>query len=78
MAKVTLDPIEDRLGIIYGYIRRKTKDISQTEMAEALDISQQTYSYRLNNECFSIRDLLGIFRKLKTSDSDILRLMRCL
>ena len=78
MAKVTLDPIEDRLGIIYGYIRRKTKDISQTEMAEALDITQQTYSYRLNNESFSIRDLLGIFKKLKTSDADILRLMRCL
>lgn len=80
MAKVTLDPVQQHMWMIYGYISRTMdeQNISQTEMAEELNMTQQVFSYRLRNERLSIRDLLRIFGKLKTSDADILRLMRCL
>ena len=79
MAKVTLDPVQVQMWTISGYIHREMdeQNITQSDMAEELNMSQQTFSYRLKNELFTVRDLLRIFRKLKTSDADILRLMRC-
>lgn len=80
MAKVTLDPVQTQMWVISGYIHREMdeQNITQAEIAEDLNMSQQTFSYRLKNELFTVRDLLRIFRKLKTTDADILRLMRCL
>lgn len=80
MAKVTLDPVQQHMWMLSGYIRRTMdeQNITQAEMADELNMSQQTFSYRLKNELFTARDLLRIFRKLKTSDADILRIVRCL
>ena len=79
MAKVTLDPVQQQMWMLSGYIRRTMdeQNISQVEMADELNMSQQTFSYRLKNELLTARDLFRIFRKLKTSDADILRIVRC-
>ena len=78
MAKVTLDPVQQQMWVISGYIRREmdAQGISQVEMADALNMTQQTFSYRLKNELLTIRDFLRIIRKLQPTDGEIIRLMR--
>lgn len=66
MPKIILDSTKRKLNRVSDYIRRemRTQGISQGEMAEALLISQQAYSAKLNGNRFTVEDLIRIFDKL--------------
>lgn len=67
-----LDPARHKVNLLCDFIRRRAKDLelSQSEMAAELFISQQAYSYRLRTGSFTTDQLIRIFRKLKASKEE--------
>ena len=69
------DQLNNRLvTLIYGTM--KVKKVTQTQMADKLDISQQAFGKKLKNKQFTFSDLVTIFTELEISDADILSVMR--
>ena len=69
------DQLNNRLvTLIYGTM--KVKKLTQTQMADKLDISQQAFGKKLKNKQFTFSDLVTIFTELEISDADILSVMR--
>ena len=50
--------------------------IKQADMADELNISQPAFCNRLANGYFTYKDMLTIFKKLGTTDEEILKLMK--
>ena len=78
MPKVYLtkqDKLNNRLTVlIYG--RMKVKCITQTQMGEALGISQQAFSKKLKKSQFTFQELVIIFEMLELQDDEILSVLR--
>ena len=53
----------------------RAKGITQKQMADALEVSQQMFSYKLHHLIFTYADLLTMFEVLGTSDADKLKLL---
>lgn len=53
-----------------------TRDLSQSDIAKELGITQQAFSYRLKNHLFTYEDLLTLFQILETPNDKILEMMR--
>lgn len=51
-------------------------ELTQTDMADALKITQQAFSKKLKNNQFTYSDLLTIFKVLQTTDKKIVELMK--
>lgn len=60
--------------IINGY--RVFRNMTQAELASMCGMSQQSLSRKMLSNSFSYIDLLRIFKALKLSDEEILRLMK--
>lgn len=78
MAKVILNRAHKNEPMLYSYIlgAMRNNDISQSDMASDLGISQQVFSYKLKNGTLTVTDLLKIFDKLKPDDSTLIKLLR--
>ena len=64
----------DLVSRIYGTM--KVKRITQRQIADVLDISQQAFGKKLKNGQFTFWDLVTIFETLGFEDEQILSLMR--
>lgn len=56
--------------------RMSTLGLTQEQMGKEINISQSSFSQRLNKSLFSYGDLLTLFKKLNATDEEILRLMK--
>lgn len=56
--------------------RMDTLGKNQAYMGEKLNLSQQTFGYRLRNSIFTNAQLPIIFKELEATDEEILRLMK--
>lgn len=56
--------------------RMNTLGLKQVEMGELLGISQQAFGNRLRASNFTNDQLYEIFKKLKATDEEVLRLMK--
>jgi len=77
MPKVYLsenDRLSERL-VSWVYGEMKIKKISQRQMADEMEISQQAFSQKLKNHSFSFTDFLTIVRVLKPDTQEIERLL---
>lgn len=52
------------------------KRMSRRELAEAIGIPRTTLTYRLDNNCLTYSDCLGIFKAFGADDKTILKWMR--
>ena len=69
------DKLNNKLvALIYGTM--KVRHVTQTTMADKLEISQQAFGKKLKNKQFTFSDLVTIFQELEISDEDILSVMR--
>lgn len=69
------DELNNRLvALIYGTM--KVKQITQSQMADKLEISQQAFGKKLKRCQFTFSDLATIFETLETPDEDIIRVMK--
>ena len=69
------DKLNNRLvSLIYGTM--KVKHITQSQMAEKLEISQQAFGKKLKKCQFAFQELTVIFETLETPDEDIIRVMK--
>lgn len=59
---------------INGY--RVFRNMTQGELADMVDMSQQNLSRKIRNNSFTYVDLIRIFKALKLSDEDILKVMK--
>lgn len=67
--------LNDRLvSLIYGTM--KVRHITQTKMADVLDISQQAFGKKLKRAQFTYSDLVSVFEALGFTDEEILSVMR--
>lgn len=66
--------ISDLSKWIWGEM--KDRGITQSAMAERLDITQQAFSKKLKAHQFTYSDLLIIFQELEPSNEKIVELMR--
>ena len=66
--------VKDLKEFIIG--RMRTLGLTQEQMGKEINISQSSFSQRLNKSLFSYGDLLTLFKKLKATDEEILRLMK--
>ena len=78
MPKVYLtkqDEMSERLVMmIYGAM--KVQNVTQTDMADELMISQPAFRQKLKTKHFSFTDLITIFAKLGIQDDQILSVMK--
>lgn len=67
-----------RLNDLEDYIRgeMKRKGIKQSDMADKLNMSQQTFSFHLKNMDFKTGDLMDIFQSLDTEENKIGRMLK--
>lgn len=65
---------EDIGSWIVGQMYRQK--LKQKDLADALGTSQSNVCKKLMNNRFEYRDLLIIFRLLRTSDDEIIRIMK--
>ena len=69
------DEMSNKLvAMIYGTM--KVKHVTQTKMADVLEISQQAFGKKLKHKQFTYWDLVRIFKELGFEDEQILSLMR--
>ena len=69
------DKLNDRLvRLVYGTM--KVRNITQGQMADKLDISQQAFGKKLKTKRFTYSDLVTIFAELEIPDDEILSVMR--
>ncbi len=66
--------VKDLKEFIIG--RMRTLGLTQEQMGKEINISQSSFSQRLNKSLFSYGDLLTLFKKLNATDEEILRLMK--
>jgi predicted XRE-type DNA-binding protein len=78
MPRVARKKLDYKKKDMYAFISGKmTVDkIRQKEIAEPLNVKQQTVSYRIRTGTLEYTDLLVIFDRLKLTDEEILKLMR--
>ena len=78
MPKVTLDKTKKTESLIRAYVlgTMRANDISQSDMASELGITQQAFSRKIKNGSLTVADLLRIFERLQPDDSTLLKLMR--
>ena len=78
MPKVTLDKTKKTESLIRAYVlgTMRANDISQSDMASELGITQQAFSHKIKNGKLTVEDLLRIFERLQPDDSTLLKLMR--
>lgn len=58
---------------VYGEM--KIQGLSQRQLAEEMNVSQQLLSYKLKNQSFTFKDFLGLVKALKPDTEEILRLV---
>ena len=60
------------------YVRDKCRDqkMSQTDLAEALGMSQQKLSYKINSDAFTYADFLAILEFFKPEENELIRLVK--
>ena len=69
------DQLNNRLvALIYGSM--KVKHITQSQMADKLEISQPAFGKKLKRCQFTFQDLAVIFEELETPDEDIINVMK--
>lgn len=56
--------------------KRVFRNMTQAELAEMVDMSQQNFSRKVKYNSFTYTDLIKLFSALKLSDDEILRLMK--
>ena len=66
--------VKDLKEFIIG--RMRTLGLTQEPTGKEINISQSSFSQRLNKSLFSYGDLLTLFKKLNATDEEILRLMK--
>ena len=66
--------VKDLKEFIIG--RMRTLGLTQEQIGKEINISQSSFSQRLNKSLFSYGDLLTLFKKLNATDEEILRLMK--
>ena len=78
MPKITLDRKHRNEHLLLVYIRgaMDEQNITQSEMADYMGVTQQCLSKKFKNGSLTVTDLLKIFDKLKPDDSTLLKLMR--
>ena len=78
MPRVAIKKKDYKQSDLSAYIvgRMYAMKIRQADMAEELNISQPAFCNRLANGYFTYKDMLTIFKKLRTTDDEILKLMK--
>jgi len=78
MPKVILGRTEYKKNAFSTWIASKMYelDLTQSDMAELMGITQPAFSNRLKKGLFSYEDVITLLKKLKATDEDILRLMK--
>ncbi len=78
MPRVAIKKKDYKQSDLSAYIgsRMYAMQIRQVDMAEELNISQPAFCNRLANGHFTYKDMLTIFKKLGTTDEEILKLMK--
>ena len=56
--------------------RLAEKGLSQSYVAEILNLKQQAVSYKMKHGVFTLAEVILIFRKLNADDETILKVMR--
>lgn len=56
--------------------KMRMNKITQADMADCLNITQQAFGQKLRKSQFTYADLLAILEKLNVTDEEIIKLMR--
>ena len=56
--------------------RRRRLKKRQTDLGNALGITQQAFSHRMEGAKFELLDLVKLFEELEATDEEILRIMK--
>lgn len=77
MARVTLNRKHYKRTDLTKFIKKEMigANLLQRDMADALGIKQQTFSYKLEHCSFDYSDLLTIFEILQVSEENMVKLM---
>lgn len=78
MPRVAIKKKDYKLADLTEYIAGKmyANEIVQSDIARELNISQPAFSKRLKKGLFSYEELLTIFKFFKSTDEEILKLMK--
>ena len=78
MPKITLNRKHRNEPLLLAYIRgaMNEQNITQSEMADYMGVTQQCLSKKFKNGTLTVTDLLKILDRLKPDDNTLIKLMR--